>query len=124
MAQPQTQGYVVILVVQRTDYLYPLLVAWHKAGVPGVTILKSAGMYLLTGGILRDDQGIFISSSDDPRMEESPQRTLFAVVPDEATVHRLAQASKQVVGDFRQPNTGIFVAWPVIQVLGLEKERN
>jgi len=40
---------------------------------------------------------------------------------DDEVLKKIVQATQSVVGDLNQPNTGILVVIPTVQVFGLEK---
>ena len=39
--------------------------------------------------------------------------TLLAVVEDEDMIQRCLKAAESVIGDFNNPNSGMFTAWPL-----------
>jgi hypothetical protein len=52
---------------------------------------------------------------------EDYHRTLFTIVKDDVILQKIVAATKSVVGDLNEPNTGILVVLPTAQVYGLEK---
>jgi len=56
--------------------------------------------------------------------EEENHLTLFALVAEKALVEASLVAVENVVGNLEGSNTGIFTAWPVEMVKGLEKRAN
>lgn len=114
--------YLVVLVLDNVEHCASVLDAWEKAGAGGATILESTGMRRVRGA-LRDDLPLIPSMRDLLSSRETHHRTMFAVVRDEATVEQIGAATQQVIGDLSRPNTGLFFAVPVINVLGLDKVR-
>ena len=53
------------------------------------------------------------------RIEEH-HRTLFTIVENDKVLKKIVEATKNVVGDLNQPNTGILVVLPTVQVYGIE----
>jgi len=49
--------------------------------------------------------------------------SLFTVVKDEKTAKRIISATRDVVGDLNEPDTGLLVLMPVEQIEGLKKKR-
>jgi hypothetical protein len=47
---------------------------------------------------------------------------MFTVVKDRETVDQVVSATKSVVGDLDEPNTGILVVLPVAEVYGLNRK--
>jgi len=87
----------------------------------GITILESTGLRRMQAAI-RDDLPLMPSLRDLLAGQETHHRTLFSVVPDDATVDRIFAATERVVGDLSQPNTGFLFVVPVSRVLGLQKQ--
>ena len=70
---------------------------------------------------MRDDLPLMPSLGDLLASQESRNRTLLPVVPDEAMVDRAISATEHMVGDLTQHHTGLLFAVPGSRVLGLEK---
>lgn len=114
-------AYLVVFVLNNLEQCSAVLDAWEKAGVPGVTILESTGLGHLRGA-MRDDLPLIPSLRDLLASQELHHRTLFSVIPDEATVERVIAATEQVIGGFTRHHTGLLFVVPVARVLGLEKK--
>ncbi len=112
-------AYMVLLVVDKMELCDAVMEAWRRAGVPGITLLESSGLHRRKA--LRDDLGLMPSLDALMASQEYTHRTLFTVVPDEALVQRIVQATEEIVGDLNEPYTGILVVLPVLQVYGLRK---
>mgnify|MGYP001033126869 CR=1 FL=1 len=113
-------AYLVVFVLDNLEQCSVVLDAWEEAGVPGVTILESTGLGHLRGA-MRDDLPLIPSLRDLLASQELHHRTLFSVIPDEATVERVITATERVIGDFTRHHTGLLFVIPVVRVLGLEK---
>jgi len=100
--------YMVLCVVDQPERLTPLLTAWRKNGINGVTILESTGLHRLIQQPLIPMRYALGKAS-----AERGNVTVFTVVDQEETVQRCLEIAESVIGDFNAPNTGIFVAWPL-----------
>jgi hypothetical protein len=115
---------LVMFVLHDATKLHDLLAAWREAGAGGATVLLSTGMgRLQLGAGLREDLPLMPSPSDFYSHEEELSRTIFTLVPDQATVDRLVAATHRLVGDLDQPDTGLLAVLPVEQAAGLNKKR-
>ena len=116
--------FMVMLILNEPDRCQEILDAWDAAGAPGVTILPSTGLGRIRAKIgLKDDVPLLPSLDDFFHQEENLHRTLIAVVGERAKVDAIIQATVSVLGDLNQPNTGILVILPVIEVYGLDRNR-
>ncbi len=112
---------LVVFVLDCTEQCPDLLHAWEEAGAVGITILESTGLRRMQAA-LRDDLPLMPSLRDLLAGQEMHHRTLFTVVPDEATVEAIIAATERVVGDLSRPNTGVLFVVPVSRALGLQKK--
>ena len=113
--------YLILFVLDNPDKLEDLLNAWEKAGTGGATVLVSTGRHRLGIGALRDDIPLMPGLDDFYKRVEDYHRTLFTIVKDDAVLEKVVEATKDVVGDLNQPNTGILVVMPTVRVYGMEK---
>jgi len=113
--------YLILFVLDNPDKLEELLNAWEEAGTGGATVLVSTGMRRLSDGGFRDDIPLMPGLDDFYKRVEDYHRTLFTIVQDDAVLEKVVAATRSVVGDLNQPNTGILVVLPTAQVYGLEK---
>lgn len=113
--------YLIVFVLDDPDKLEDLLNAWEEAGTGGATVLVSTGKRRLTNGGFRDDIPLMPGLDDFYKRIEDYHRTLFTIVKDDVVLKNVVEATKRVVGDLNQPNTGILVVMPTAQVYGLEK---
>ena len=107
---------LVTIVLNKTDCLDAILLAFSENGVKGATIIESTGMAhsLCEEGELR-----FMASLRhilDPDREHS--RTIF-VVTEEDRLPLISKLVNEVTGGLDQPDTGIIFATPVIYTEGL-----
>lgn len=113
--------YLIVLVVNDPYHCRNLLSAWKDAGVPGATIIDSLGLHRTLKMILRDDVPLMPSLENIESSEETRNRTMFSVVPDQETVDRVAAATQSVIGLLEEQDTGFMFVVPVSQAFGLRK---
>jgi nitrogen regulatory protein P-II 1 len=115
---------MIVFILNDPAKLQDLLNAWKEAGANGATILFSTGMGRINqAALLRDDLPLMPSLSDFYHQDEKLSRTLFTIVKGDELVAPLIAATRSVVGDLNQPDTGMLIVLPVEQVEGLEKKR-
>jgi CBS domain-containing protein len=95
-----------------------LLHSWEEIGVPGATILASAGSYRSRSWFGR----LGLGAIDDLFKDREVRRhtLMVAVETDELLQQAIAEAER-VVGGFDRPGSGLLVVLPVGQVRGLHK---
>ena len=114
---------MILFVLNDPAKVQDLLTAWEQAGVSGATVFFSTGMGRIhQSAALRDDLPLMPSLSDFFASNTELGRTLFTIVKDDQTVRQVIAATRSVVGDLDQPNTGLLVVLPVEQTEGLEKK--
>ncbi len=101
---------LLVLILNQTESLEPVLEKLERAGVRGATILSSRGMVMalenyVDGSLLGSLRAVL-----DPGREEN--KTVLAVLPDEK-VTVAVDAIESVVGSLEKPNTGIVFTVPV-----------
>lgn len=87
-----------------------VLEAWRRAGIRSSTVFPSLGMRRARG----------LLSALWP-LEQTSQRTLWAVVEDPHVLRRAMAATTELIGDYASPDTGILFTVPVGEALGLSK---
>jgi nitrogen regulatory protein PII len=113
--------YLVMFVLDDPGQCRDVLDAWEAAGAPGVTILDSTGLGRVRRAGIRDDVPLMPSLSNLLRREEDHHRTLFSIVEGKSQVEAIVQATRAVVGELDQENTGLLFVVPVSQVYGLRQ---
>ena len=112
---------MVMFVLDDPDMLDAVLDGWRAIGVSGATIFETSGQYR------RQQQTRPVGARYAfglPRglRSEMGNYTLFAVVPDEATVRACLAAAERVVGDLDGPDTGVLASWELTVVKGVPQE--
>jgi nitrogen regulatory protein P-II 1 len=114
--------YLILLVIDDPDQLEDLLIAWEEAGVPSATVLFSTGMGRIRKlGGWRDDMPLIPSLRDFYEAPENLNRTIFATANTEAQVDAVVAATKNVVGDLDNAETGLLLILPVARAYGVDK---
>lgn len=115
--------FLLLCIVHDSDKCQPLLDAWEKVGVTGVTIVHSTGLGRIHGNGLWDDIPLFPGLDDLLEHEEYFNRTLITVIKEETLVDQIVQETEIVLGDLSLPDTGLLVVLPVLKAYGLDKKR-
>jgi len=100
--------YMIMFVLDDTSLLDELLASWSEAGISGATIIESSGLYRRMKKTI-PMRYLYGSESED----EKGNLTLFVAVESEEKVHTCLHAAEKVVGDLNDPNSGVFLAWPL-----------
>jgi CBS domain-containing protein len=112
--------HLLVVILDDLKHLPDLLAAWQEIGVPGVTLLESAGAHRV---------GRWLSQVGLPAIDrlfesgELRRRTLLAAIDDENLLNRAIAEAERVVGGFDRPNTGVWWVLPVERAGGLHKAR-
>ncbi|MCL4268690.1 MAG: hypothetical protein KJZ72_04065 [Anaerolineales bacterium] len=113
--------YLVTFVLHDPDLLEELLALWEKAGVDGATVLFSSGMgRMRQKQAIRDDIPLIPSLDDFYEAPQTLNRTIFTVANDDAMVDRILAVTEKLVGDLKNPDTGVMIVTPVVRAYGLE----
>ncbi|PID86841.1 MAG: hypothetical protein CSA11_06435 [Chloroflexi bacterium] len=109
--------YMLIMVLDNSEYLDDVLQAWVDAGVPGVTILESTGVDRV---LPREQAGsMFAGFSHIFGASRVGHNTLFAVIESMALAETAVQATEAIIGDMNNPRTGIMFTLPVAKTWGI-----
>jgi len=110
--------YMLVVILDDLRLMPELLRTWRAIGVPGATILESAGAYRTVTWLSRVGLGALDRLFE---AEEVRRRTLLvAIEGDELLAQAIAEAER-VVDGFDRPDSGLLLVLPVAQVRGLHK---
>lgn len=112
------QPTLLIIILHDADHLPKLLEAWRRVGVPGATILLSAGGHDTERSARRGSLGNILNLFDQGK---SPQRTILSIIDDPEMLEVAIAEADRVVKGFDSPKSGILFTMPLGQVLGLQK---
>ncbi|MBN1666691.1 MAG: CBS domain-containing protein [Anaerolineales bacterium] len=114
----ESQVTLLVVILHNTDHLAPLLKAWRRIGVPGATILPSAGSFEAENWGKRSGLGNLLALFDQEKLH---QRSLLSLIDDFETLELAIAEADRIVKGFDSPQSGILFTVPVGQVLGLQK---
>lgn len=109
---------LLIVILHDANCLPELLKAWRRIGVPGSTILPSAGSYLAESWVKRTGLTSFLSLFDQSKLQ---QRTLLSLIDDPEILEIAIAEADRVVKGFDHPHSGILFTLPIGKVMGLKK---
>ena len=117
---------LIILITSNVENGLEVAVRWQDAGAPGVTVIKSVGLYSLQRKIMRDslEVPLHIASSMTSLMAyvlremEHSNHVLLSVVPEELVAALLDEA-RAVMGDLLEPNHGVAFVVPLDEAVGV-----
>lgn len=111
---------LLLIVLNKTEKLSPLLDAWMEQGIGGATVLKSSGMvrilaknmeqYPIVGSLRR-----MLEDMD----ERKDSRTIFMALQDEK-IEAAKAVVRSIVGDLSQPDTAVMFTLPVLSAEGVD----
>ncbi|MBQ1947362.1 MAG: hypothetical protein II359_01980 [Clostridia bacterium] len=107
---------LLVIVLNRIEYLDKLLTRFGDEKIPGATILDSKGMAMELG---EHDELRFLGSLRsmlDPAHHES--KTIFMVIQEER-IPLVSKIVREVTGGLDKPDTGIMFSVPVNYMEGL-----
>ena len=111
-------AYLLMVVINDLDYLAPLLDAWRKIDVPGVTIMESVGAHRVHTWLSQ----VGLSAIDHLfDAKDIQRRTLMTAIEDEELLDKAVAEAERVVGGFDRPHTGILLVLPLVRASGIQK---
>ena len=114
-------AYMIMLVLDQSAQLKPVLESWQALGVDEITFVESTCAHLHVPPKAHIPiRFMFESVSGE---HEACTLTLFAVVADEATVNTCITAAEVVIGDLDAAPTAMVAAWPLPVVKGFPKPK-
>jgi len=109
---------LLLVILNDISVLPELLDVWREIGVPGTTILKSAGGHASRNWLSR----VGLSAINNLfETKEVQTRSLIAVFEDEDLLAQAIAEAERVAGGFNRPSSGVILVLPVSQAIGLYK---
>ncbi len=109
---------LLLIILNDISVLPEILKIWRKIGVPGTTIIKSAGGHASRKWL--DAVGLSaINNLFEAR--EVQTRTLMAVFEDEKMLAQAIAEAERIVGGFDRPDSGVVLVLPISQAIGIYK---
>jgi CBS domain-containing protein len=109
---------LLVVILHDANFMPELLKNWRRVGVPGATILPSAGSYMAESWVKRTGLTSFLSLFDQSKLQ---QRTLLSLIDDHEILEIAIAEADRVVKGFDHPHSGILFTIPIGKVLGLKK---
>jgi hypothetical protein len=110
--------FMVMFVLNNPHQLDDVLTAMHAIGIDGVTISDSTGAH--RRHLKRVGHRYLMKFGMPTEIEEQEGHfTLWTIVPTQEAVNACLAAAETVIGDFADPDTGVFAAWPVAFTKGV-----
>ncbi len=100
---------LLVLVLNKTEYLDDILKQLLDIGIRGATILESTGM---ARTLDRDEMSIFGSLRMVVDQDRENSRTVFIAVQD-SLVDIARKTIDQAVGGLCRPDTGVLIGMPI-----------
>ena len=110
--------HLLIVILDDLSLMPDLLHTWKEIGVPGATILESAGAYRAHTWLSRVGLG---AAGRLFEAEEVRRRTLLVAIENDGMLAQAIAEAERVVGGFDRPDSGLLLVLPVAQVRGLHK---
>jgi len=114
-------AYLLIVILDDLKSLSPLLDAWGRIGVPGATIIESAGAHRVQTWLSKIGLAAIDQVFDSVDVQ---RRTLMTAIEGEELMQRAVAEAERVVGSFDRPNTGVLLVLPVVQISGIHKTQD
>ena len=112
------QAQLLMIILNDPKYLPEILHTWREVGVPGTTILNSAGGHRTRKLFSR----IGLNALDNLfERREVEGKTLVATFEDEELLATAIGEAERIVGGFDRPDSGLLMVLPVTQALGIYK---
>ncbi len=109
---------LLMIILNDTQILPDLLEVWREIGVPGTTILKSAGGHRTRTWLGRVGLGALNNLFE---ARDVQTRTVFAVFEDDDLLNQAVAEAERLVGGFDCPDSGLVLVLPVEQAKGIFK---
>ena len=110
--------HLLVVILDDLGRMPALLQAWQAIGLPGATILESAGAHRTMTWLSRVGLGALGRRFE---AEEVRRRTLLVAVEGDKLLEQAMAEAERVMGGFDRPDSGLLLVLPVAQVRGLHK---
>ena len=109
---------LLLIVLNKTEYLEKLISTLIEAGIQGVTISDSEGI----GHYLAFEVPIFAGLRQFFQEGKSISKTILAVLEDEESYLNFKKLIAQEGLDFTQPGVGIMAKIPAVEIIKSQDE--
>jgi nitrogen regulatory protein PII len=116
--------YVLVIVLNETNFLNDILAKFVDLGVKGATILDSQGM----AGVIVDEEindiPLFGALKNIIKGTGKYNKTIFTVLKNEELVERVVDAVQEVLNGDAKATTGFMFSVPVGKLYTFQNKRN
>lgn len=106
---------LLVLVLNKTEILNDILEGFLDIGIRGATVIDSTGM----GRILSTKVPFFGGLSCLFDGERPANNVVFSIIEDGEKVRQAIKLLRRMLGDFKEPGTGILFTINLENVIGL-----
>lgn len=110
---------LLVIVIEKEKHLRPILDEFFAANIPGATVIDSRGL----GHIIADHIPIFSHFAELRKGDVVHNKTIFTVLEKEEEVEKAIEIVESIVGDLREPDTGMLFTIPINKVLGYKARK-
>jgi nitrogen regulatory protein PII len=107
-----------IYILNRTEKLEEILAGFVEIGLTGATLIDTVGM----GEVLTRDVPVFAGFRKLLSESRPANKTIFAVVEDEAKIDAAIRVIEDICGPFGSAGAGIAFTLPLDRAFGLKPE--
>lgn len=108
---------MLVLVLNKIEYLDNLLIGLSEAGLPSATVLNSTGMMQQLASL--DEERIIATLRPFMTANHTENKTIFMIL-DESQVNTARRTIREEIGDLTEPETGIVFGLPLLFTEGIQ----
>lgn len=112
--------HLLVLVLNKTNYLEDILHMFHKLGISGATITDSVGVGRTLSDPSRSGFAVMYSIRKIIEGGRPYNKTIFTLVENDVLQDAI-DGIKQILGDLTRPGVGLLFTVPIGTVEGLPK---
>ncbi|MCD5410873.1 MAG: hypothetical protein LRZ93_04365 [Clostridiales bacterium] len=106
---------LLVIILNRIEYLTEILDGFVDAGIKGATIIDSSGM----GHLVADHIPFFAQFAELSHVDKHHSKTIFTVVNCCEEKDKAVEIVEECVGDITEPDTAFIFSLPVTFIKGL-----
>lgn len=106
---------LLIVILAQETHLPAILQQWQEIGLPGATILESAGAYRATSWL----QQVGLSAIGDLFSRGENSRTLLAAIDDDSLLEEAISIVEDTVGNLNETHSALYFVVPITRAGGI-----
>lgn len=110
---------VLVIVLNKMEYLDDILDCFVEIGVKGATIIDSQGMGSAITNSGRGSEAMFGAIRSFLDNARPYNKTIFTVIEDEEMLAEAVKIVKEILGDINKPGKGMMFTLPVGNIYGM-----